>query len=127
VPSSRASRKVSGQLTLTLEEIRQKERTIYSHVEDETTTDKLKRGIQNKLVEEKAKHKIEESLSVPTMASEVNVRQGQLQVKHFYSKQRPVEALYPQQRFLFASHSEELCEKWICILNWVIEKDLHSI
>lgn len=104
------------------------------HQEEQNLGDRLKRGIQEKVHEVKAKQKIDEAVVRPEHSKEVKVYQNAAHLKDRYTfkgnKEIPHFAhlsnhTYTQRKYLFSTEKEEICEKWIIILNWVIEKKLY--
>ena len=69
---------------------------------------------------------IEGSLSKPVEAEEIFVRNPSSWIKSLSSNftwtNRELEWYFAEDRFLFAAFNEEECDKWVCILNWLIAR-----
>jgi hypothetical protein len=96
---------------------------------------KMKRGLTDKVNEVKAKSKIQEGMQRPNAQKEVKVLENAAHVKSKYTfkdknkviphYQHLQESQYQQKKFLFSCEDAALCEKWIIILTWVIEKKVY--
>lgn len=69
---------------------------------------------------------IEESLSKPLEAQEMIVRNPSSWIKSLSSNftwtNRELEWYFAEDRFLFAALNEEDCDKWVCIMNWLLAR-----
>ena len=69
---------------------------------------------------------IEESLSKPQQAEEIYVRNPSSWIKSLSSNftwtNRELEWYYAEDRFLFAAKNEVDCDKWVCIVNWLLAR-----
>lgn len=67
---------------------------------------------------------IEESLSKPIEIEELIVRNPSSWIKSLSSNftwtNRELEWYFAEDRFLFAAKNEEECDRWVCILNWLL-------
>ena len=97
---------------------------------------KIRRKINKKIMAEIKKHVhdenqqkhliflIEESLAKPLSSSDINIRNPSSWIKSLSSNftwtNRELEWYFAEDRFLFAALNEEDCDKWVCIINWLI-------
>ena len=69
---------------------------------------------------------IEQALSKPVEAEEIFVRNPSSWIKSLSSNftwtNRELEWYFAEDRFLFAAFNEEECDRWVCILNWLIAR-----
>eukprot|EP00347_Sterkiella_histriomuscorum_P001040 403373572 len=95
-----------------------------------------RRQINNKILKEIEKHVqdpahrqhliniIQDSLSKPIEIEELIVRNPSSWIKSLSSNftwtNRELEWYFAEDRFLFAAKDEEECDRWVCILNWLI-------
>ena len=67
---------------------------------------------------------IEESLQQPIEVEELIVRNPSSWIRSLSSNftwtNRELEWYFAEDRYLFAAQSEEACDRWVCILNWLI-------
>lgn len=105
--------------------------------EDEVLSfkEQMSRGFKEKIKETKAKEEINNRIARPSTFKEVKVLQNSAHVKSKYTfkdahgniphYQHLMEGEYQQKKYLFATESEAVCDKWIIILTWVIEKKIY--
>jgi hypothetical protein len=69
---------------------------------------------------------IEESLAKPLNSEELLIRNPSSWIKSLSSNftwtNRELEWYYAEDRFLFAALNEDDCDKWVCIMNWLIAR-----
>ncbi len=67
---------------------------------------------------------IEQSMSKPLFAEEILVRNPSCWIKSLSSNytwtNRELEWYFAEDRFLFAATCEEDCDRWVCVMNWII-------
>lgn len=67
---------------------------------------------------------IEDSLAKPIDIEEMIVRNPSSWIKSLSSNftwtNRELEWYYAEDRFLFAAQNEEDCDRWVCIMNWLL-------
>jgi len=99
---------------------------------------KQKRVINKKILKEIQKHvkdeahqkhiitMIEESLAKPLEAEEIFVRNPSSWIKSLSSNftwtNRELEWYFAEDRFLFAATNEDDCDRWVCIMNWLLAR-----
>ncbi|CDW83195.1 UNKNOWN [Stylonychia lemnae] len=104
--------------------------------QDQSTVLREKRKISQKILKEIEKHiqdkahrqhligLIEESLSKPLEIEEMIVRNPSSWIKSLSSNftwtNRELEWYFAEDRFLFAAKNEEECDRWVCIMNWIL-------
>lgn len=69
---------------------------------------------------------LEESLAKPLEAQEIYVRNPSSWIKSLSSNftwtNRELEWYYAEDRFLFAAMNEDDCDRWVCIMNWLLAR-----
>ena len=69
---------------------------------------------------------IEQSLAKPLEASEILIRNPSSWIKSLSSNftwtNRELECYYAEDRFLFAAHNEDDCDRWVCVMNWLLSR-----
>ncbi len=69
---------------------------------------------------------LEESLAKPSSSAEIIVRNPSSWIKSLSSNftwtNRELEWYFAEDRFLFAALSEEECDRWVCIMNWLLSR-----
>ena len=69
---------------------------------------------------------IEESLAKPLSSEEIFVRNPSSWIKSLSSNftwtNRELEWYFAEDRFLFAAANEDECDKWVCIMNWLLAR-----
>lgn len=69
---------------------------------------------------------IEESMAKPLAAEEIFVRNPSSWIKSLSSNftwtNRELEWYFAEDRFLFAANNEDECDKWVCIMNWLLAR-----
>lgn len=69
---------------------------------------------------------IEESLAKPSSAEEIMIRNPSSWIKSLSSNftwtNRELEWYFAEDRFLFAAVNEDDCDKWVCIMNWLLAR-----
>jgi hypothetical protein len=69
---------------------------------------------------------IEQNLSKPTEMQHIFIRNPSAWIKSLSSNftwtQRELEWYHSENRFLFACNSEEDCDRWVSVMNWLIAK-----
>lgn len=69
---------------------------------------------------------IEESMAKPLSAEELFVRNPSSWIKSLSSNftwtNRELEWYFAEDRFLFAALNEDECDKWVCIMNWLLAR-----
>ena len=69
---------------------------------------------------------IEDALSKPTVAEELLIRNPSSWIKSLSSNftwtNRELEWYFAEDRFLFAGGNEQDCDKWVCIMNWLLAR-----
>mmetsp|Transcript_6975 Transcript_6975/g.5229 ORF Transcript_6975/g.5229 Transcript_6975/m.5229 type:complete len:105 (-) Transcript_6975:70-384(-) len=69
---------------------------------------------------------IEESMAKPAAASEIIVRNPSSWIKSLSSNftwtNRELEWYFAEDRFLFAATNEDDCDRWVCIMNWLLAR-----
>eukprot|EP00349_Pseudokeronopsis_sp_Brazil_P001392 CAMPEP_0202962012 /NCGR_PEP_ID=MMETSP1396-20130829/6102_1 /ASSEMBLY_ACC=CAM_ASM_000872 /TAXON_ID= /ORGANISM="Pseudokeronopsis sp., Strain Brazil" /LENGTH=184 /DNA_ID=CAMNT_0049682285 /DNA_START=1541 /DNA_END=2097 /DNA_ORIENTATION=+ len=97
-----------------------------------------RRKINKKILKEIRKHvkdeaqqrvivqMIEESMAKPAAASEIIVRNPSSWIKSLSSNftwtNRELEWYFAEDRFLFAATNEDDCDRWVCIMNWLLAR-----
>jgi hypothetical protein len=69
---------------------------------------------------------IEESLAKPMASEEIMIRNPSSWIKSLSSNftwtNRELEWYFAEDRFLFAATNEPDCDKWVCIMNWLLAR-----
>ena len=69
---------------------------------------------------------MEESLQKPSDIEEIFVRNPSSWIKSLSSNftwtNRELEWYFAEDRFLFAANNEEECDRWVCIMNWLLAR-----
>jgi hypothetical protein len=69
---------------------------------------------------------IEESLAKPMTTEEIMIRNPSSWIKSLSSNftwtNRELEWYFAEDRFLFAATNEADCDKWVCIMNWLLAR-----
>lgn len=69
---------------------------------------------------------IEEGLAKPLEAEEMLVRNPSSWIKSLSSNftwtNRELEWYFAEDRFLFAALNEDECDRWVCIMNWLLAR-----
>lgn len=69
---------------------------------------------------------IEEGLAKPLEAEEMIVRNPSSWIKSLSSNftwtNRELEWYFAEDRFLFAALNEDECDRWVCIMNWLLAR-----
>jgi hypothetical protein len=69
---------------------------------------------------------IEESLAKPLEAEEMIIRNPSSWIRSLSSNftwtNRELEWYYAEDRFLFAAMNEDECDRWVCIMNWLLAR-----
>lgn len=107
----------------------------------------MKRKINKKILKEIKKHvkdelqqkhlitMIEEAMSKPMEFEEILIRNPSSWIRSLSSNftwtNRELEWYFAEDRFLFAADNEDDCDKWVCIMNWLLarieeEEDEHE-
>ena len=117
----RAKNETVQESTLQQESVQRKKRKI---------NDKLMKEIKRQVKDPKQRQHIilliENSLSVPVEAEEILIRNPSAWIKSLSSNftwtNRELEWYYAEDRFLYAALNEEDCDRWVCVLNWLVQK-----
>jgi hypothetical protein len=69
---------------------------------------------------------IEDALYKPTEAEEILIRNPSSWIRSLSSNftwtNRELEWYFAEDRYLFAGANEEECDKWVCIMNWLLTR-----
>jgi hypothetical protein len=111
--------------------------------ENNSQNKKARRIINKKILREIRKHvkdeaqqrhliaMIEESLAKPLEAEEMLIRNPSSWIKSLSSNftwtNRELEWYFAEDRFLFAALSEDECDRWVTIMNWLLARKEEDI
>jgi hypothetical protein len=69
---------------------------------------------------------MEEALTKPNASEEIMIRNPSSWIKSLSSNftwtNRELEWYFAEDRFLFAGLDEEECDRWVCVMNWLLAR-----
>lgn len=87
----------------------------------------IKKHVKDEAQQKHLIHMIEESLAKPLQFDEILVRNPSSWIKSLSSNftwtNRELEWYFAEDRFLYAATNEDECDRWVCIMNWLLARN----